>query len=152
MYLWLVVHTPYCTARRSRSGTGNWSEKRFQFSSPTWFLKPCSIWAEIRQWACEVDARETRSATYFIKHLTQVIFRIDPRCHRITKKYEILNNPLRIVTDHCADTTKRRVLFFVVTNIAQWCTPSGAKEWVKHTPHTLHVTANNTAKQAQQRY
>ena len=37
------AQTPYCCDIRSRSAAGNWSVKRFQPSSPTWFLKPCRI-------------------------------------------------------------------------------------------------------------
>jgi len=34
-----AVQTPYMLWSRSLSCGGNWSENRFQFSSPTWFLK-----------------------------------------------------------------------------------------------------------------
>jgi len=45
-----VVQTPYMAASRSLSWGGNWSENLFQFSSPTWFLKPCRIWNKNRSW------------------------------------------------------------------------------------------------------
>ncbi len=38
-------------ASLSLSGCGNWSEKRFQFSSPTWSLNPCKI--------CKANASST---------------------------------------------------------------------------------------------
>ena len=38
-----LPQTPYCCDMRSRSAAGNWSVKRVQPSSPTWFLKPCKI-------------------------------------------------------------------------------------------------------------
>ena len=43
-----VDQIPYCATSRSRSGSGNCSEKRRQFSSPTWFLKPCKICTKVK--------------------------------------------------------------------------------------------------------
>ena len=45
----LAAQIPYCATRRSRSGSGNCSENRRQFSSPTWFLNPCKIYKSKKQ-------------------------------------------------------------------------------------------------------
>lgn len=41
-----AAQTPYMLCNRSLSCGGNWSEKRFQFSAPTWFLNVSSIWTK----------------------------------------------------------------------------------------------------------
>lgn len=42
-----LVYIPHMAVSRALSCTGNWSVKRRQFSSPTWFLKPCRILVNI---------------------------------------------------------------------------------------------------------
>ena len=56
---------------------------------------------------------------YLVKHFFEIVLGTDPGSNGITEKDEVLNDSRWVVLDHFANTSKRRVLLFVVTNIAK---------------------------------
>ena len=78
------------------------------------------------------------SLTYLWEHFLQIFFRVDPRCNGITEVDEVLDNTIRIGTDHAAHASKRWIFLIIVTNVAQWHTPV-YKHLVSDQPTFLQV-------------
>lgn len=74
---------------------------------------------------------------YLIKHMLQVRFWINPWCDSITKKNEILNDSTRIYTDHAANATECRILFFIISNVPERCTPTKCRTLDSRKIHKL---------------
>ena len=56
---------------------------------------------------------------YLVKHFFEIVLGTDPGSNGITEEDEVLDDSRWVVLDHFANTSKRRVLLFVVTNIAK---------------------------------
>lgn len=56
---------------------------------------------------------------YLVEHLLQVLLGVDPGGNGITEEDKVLHYSTRVHADHVADPTERRVLLFVVTDVAQ---------------------------------
>lgn len=122
-----AAQTPYILWSRSLSCGGNWSENRFQFSAPTWFLNPCNIYRTTHFSMLENYVYSnwfTIISTHLLKHVLQIFSRRDPRCNSIAEKDEILYNACWIYRDHLTHTSECRILFFIVSNAPQRSTPN----------------------------
>ena len=79
----------------------------------------------------DLETSQTDSSTHtlepgeehLVKGLPQVISRGVPRGHSITEEHKVLEDALRVHTDHCTDPTKSRVFLFVVPDGAECLAP-----------------------------
>ena len=60
---------------------------------------------------------------YLVEHLFEVLFGTVPGRNCIAEEYEFVNDATRVDAYHSAYSSKRRILFFVITNITQRGTP-----------------------------
>ena len=62
-----------------------------------------------------------------MKHILQVGPWILPRCYSITKENEVIDNTGRVDAYHLTHATECWILFIVIPDIAQACTPGPDK-------------------------
>ena len=68
-----------------------------------------------------------KSMQYFMKHILQIGPWILPRCYGIAKENEVIDNTGRVDAYHLTHATECWVLFIIIPDIAQACTPGPDK-------------------------
>lgn len=134
-HLGRAAQTPYIWSRSLSCG-GNWSENRFQFSAPTWFLNPCSIcrrrtYTFIRLYYRKINRsieincmkRIFFLPAYLLEHILEIFSGSDPGCNSVAEEDEILDDSPWVYRNHLTHTSERRVLFFIVSYAPQRSTP-----------------------------
>lgn len=70
-----------------------------------------------------MESNKKTKATNLVKIILEIWFRVDPGSHSVTEVNKIIDHPLRVSSDHGANTTKCRVFLIIISNVAERHTP-----------------------------